>query len=1196
MDFTYPSNEAISNLSDSLLSNDQSTGGFLDSDGESDAVSGSSEEIPLEDEKESGGNKRKWSEFILGLQGSFGFPNLSTFSEYFLQRLLNFALSKTALAEFLLTPDPMSISLNNSKIQINNLQLDVKTLNSKFASSLPFKFKTARLSSISCALPVTFANLWMSSTVLNDDEISSNASLFVVAQDLFVELEINKNEAKSTNESEEQKFEYSSHYSTDRFRDSKASMSQSFVNQFYKSELADSTEHDYISPKNENSAGLTFFASMIDSIISKLSVSIKNIVIRLNHESKFSISGKPEIDSINPEQFIYHMDICLPLIELSSDDIDKFNSETWCAMRSSSAEILRVLTFNKFFVDLSEISSSEIMDPTHIEYSSCTRIFSTGNSNIIRQFKPVPPISNDLSASYSTVNSSMYATALSEHFVPPLHSTTIAKELNQSFEYKNDIEIEIPQLFAFLTPKILMILKEIAEKTNINTNSGNSRESKSFDEEVFIQNLSSERTNIRARLLINSISIILTQADTLLTNSNFTASKLFSLFGLPTSDLPIEIQTQVNTLLNAGVNAADAYPASYIASTHIRIEIDKVLAQHTYDSNDLVVSRIAIREWFSKKRRDEFYREIFVIESKSSNIFGLRMKATSVGEIEIDLGNLKLNTEYEILTRWEWISNILKNEEVVAAPEKKPVNSRTLKLFLRLDEAYIFNIGAQKFSDPDSFSVKIKDVTINSLIQQQDPTRTTIEFSEISMCLRPSNTPIVNFTTLEHNRPLIELIFRRATDFPSPSQPELHEYLSTDAEDDDNDGGVDWFDIGEKKKQNKNGKGFERFWMRQRVVERTLNFANITIPLATIRGNKSELDRIQLFFNRLSLVSTSENQPSPSESLKSAASPQYQHSQKNKETKSVSSIDSPGKKKLTFQGLADSISENESISIASDWTRFASWITINKINIVLDCTQPLLNSSKYTLSLKSTTAFIVGEHIGEPVSAAFVDVADFSLIENESNTIFVTRTHDSDKVRLISLDKILDLKETTVDVVIRGISINASFSTVKLIENLSNLFKEPEGMLPIEVQTPLIKLKFTMRDIIIDYRPLHIPFASVILLERLRVLSNLIPDSPSKSFKVLLQNLSILVLDDRSSFDNTLFGLGKSLLNQFGFANVASVNELNLFARLNSGENYPNIEIELSDRQMYIDTCTDSFNTLTILLGYIASGRDFGGE
>ncbi|KAI9341790.1 ATG C terminal domain-containing protein [Zopfochytrium polystomum] len=180
------------------------------------------------------------------------------------------------------------------------------------------------------------------------------------------------------------------------------------------------------------------------------------------------------------------------------------------------------------------------------------------------------------------------------------------------------------------------------------------------------------------------------------------------------------------------------------------------------------------------------------------------------------------------------------------------------------------------------------------------------------------------------------------------------------------------------------------------------------------------------------------------------------------------------------------------------------------------------------------------------------------------------------------------MKETSIVVNFADLLASISVET-KLVPHLTALFEEPEGLVYEDDFNRFTKLTVNLTQIEVDYVPLYKPVRLNLSTERLKITCSIIPNSPSFALKLTLRNLVAALADSTGS-------LSSEPESPSQLVNVLAVSTLSVSVRFSDGLISPKFELEASNDEVVIETCSDSLAAMMNLLQYIGRSGDFPTE
>ncbi|KAJ3154120.1 autophagy- protein 2 [Geranomyces michiganensis] len=264
----------------------------------------------------------------------------------------------------------------------------------------------------------------------------------------------------------------------------------------------------------------------------------------------------------------------------------------------------------------------------------------------------------------------------------------------------------------------------------------------------------------------------------------------------------------------------------------------------------------------------------------------------------------------------------------------------------------------------------------------------------------------------------------------------------------------------------------------------------------------------------------------------------------------------------------------------------------------------------YLLKTDGLRFFTVSGHETKPTLYAWIDAQDISLshinpgsVNVQSKDVYRTVPNALMPKQMLSVsfsityDEELNMKETWASINLCALALESA-NVKTAVEDLSAFLKEPPEVVLLDMTNRFTKLHVNLSDACVEYQPLHLPTHATVLIDSVKISTNLIPDSPTVSVKTLIYNASVFIIDD----DSARLPAPAPMMSGFistkqhytgqGFVNAVSCDFFDLSVRTNSGNITPYLELDLTNNHVSVDTCADSHETLMSLIQYIAEGGD----
>ncbi|KAF9120435.1 autophagy- protein 2 [Mortierella sp. 14UC] len=201
---------------------------------------------------------------------------------------------------------------------------------------------------------------------------------------------------------------------------------------------------------------------------------------------------------------------------------------------------------------------------------------------------------------------------------------------------------------------------------------------------------------------------------------------------------------------------------------------------------------------------------------------------------------------------------------------------------------------------------------------------------------------------------------------------------------------------------------------------------------------------------------------------------------------------------------------------------------------------------------------------------------------------------------LLSFDPVVKFKENDTNLAFTGISWKFSVDQTA-VDDVQDFFAEPEGIVYLNPPHQCTRVSVTLGECGMDYKPLHIPSRFVLTFEKMRVFSTLIPESPTLKSKVQIYNMSLFLIDHQQSIlSPQLPTLGSSgvgidsrrFWSALGFAQIGECPFFELRSVKSKNGQLPLYDLFITNQMFYLDTCSDSFETLSQFAAYMGDNGD----
>ncbi|KAG0274686.1 autophagy- protein 2 [Linnemannia exigua] len=201
---------------------------------------------------------------------------------------------------------------------------------------------------------------------------------------------------------------------------------------------------------------------------------------------------------------------------------------------------------------------------------------------------------------------------------------------------------------------------------------------------------------------------------------------------------------------------------------------------------------------------------------------------------------------------------------------------------------------------------------------------------------------------------------------------------------------------------------------------------------------------------------------------------------------------------------------------------------------------------------------------------------------------------------LLSFDPVVKFKENDTNLAFNGISWKFSVDQTA-VDDVQDFFAEPEGIVYLNPPHQCTRISVALGECGMDYKPLHIPSRFVLTFEKMKVFSTLIPESPTLKSKVQIYNMYLFLIDYQQSILSPQFPtLGSSgsgidsrrFWSALGFAQIGECPFFELRSVKSKNGQLPLYDLSITNQMFYLDTCSDSFETLSQFAAYMGDNGD----
>ncbi|KAF9930506.1 autophagy- protein 2 [Linnemannia zychae] len=201
---------------------------------------------------------------------------------------------------------------------------------------------------------------------------------------------------------------------------------------------------------------------------------------------------------------------------------------------------------------------------------------------------------------------------------------------------------------------------------------------------------------------------------------------------------------------------------------------------------------------------------------------------------------------------------------------------------------------------------------------------------------------------------------------------------------------------------------------------------------------------------------------------------------------------------------------------------------------------------------------------------------------------------------LLSFDPVVKFKENDTNLAFHGISWKFSIEQTA-VDDVQDFFAEPVGIVYLNPPHQCTRVAVTLSECGIDYKPLHIPSRFALTFEKMKVFSTLIPESPTLKSKVQIYDMTMFLIDHQQSILSPQLpalaasGPGidsKRFWSALGFAQIGHCPFFELRSVKSKNGQLPLYDLYITNQMFYLETCSDSFETLTQFAAYMGENGD----
>ncbi|KAG0332292.1 autophagy- protein 2 [Podila horticola] len=201
---------------------------------------------------------------------------------------------------------------------------------------------------------------------------------------------------------------------------------------------------------------------------------------------------------------------------------------------------------------------------------------------------------------------------------------------------------------------------------------------------------------------------------------------------------------------------------------------------------------------------------------------------------------------------------------------------------------------------------------------------------------------------------------------------------------------------------------------------------------------------------------------------------------------------------------------------------------------------------------------------------------------------------------MLSFDPVLKFKENDTNLAFSGISWKFSIEQTA-VDDVQDFFAEPIGIVYWNPPHQCTRIHVSLSECGMDYKPLHIPSRFVLSFEKMKVNATLIPESPTLKSKVQIYNMNLFLVDHIQSILSphypTIGGPSPGIdARQFwsllGFVQIGQCPFFELRSVKSKNGQLPLYDLTITNQMFYLETCSDSFETLMAFASYMGDNGD----
>ncbi|KAI8978090.1 hypothetical protein BDB01DRAFT_852630 [Pilobolus umbonatus] len=268
----------------------------------------------------------------------------------------------------------------------------------------------------------------------------------------------------------------------------------------------------------------------------------------------------------------------------------------------------------------------------------------------------------------------------------------------------------------------------------------------------------------------------------------------------------------------------------------------------------------------------------------------------------------------------------------------------------------------------------------------------------------------------------------------------------------------------------------------------------------------------------------------------------------------------------------------------------------------------LRSACSYRFQFSEFRYFAAIKHLGRDENITTLDIEDFTLddITHHAAVPLLMKTMPAPfnprrNTSMISLLSRVTFEGNKVNKMTSVVGCNVCWKLCldnDFIQQIVEFQKMPDDLVLVDPPVQYIKVYAHVLDTVIDYEPIYSPIRSVIVLDGVQVITDIIPDQPQLEIRSYIQYSGLYIIDDKQELvipDSTITDI-KTYWNKMGLGCNLSILNVEFVIKIRQDEehiNVPETEMTLYSLDFHLNTTADSFQTLINLVTYLSNQGDF---